>query len=115
MTALCRCNIFDLLDTREGSVKQKTGICPNCDSEGPIGDTCPEKGCHKRRYAFIPPEFHDKLKTIPTGSADVLIGLTIDDYMIVGATEVTVKMHVPCVRSGQCTEPLTGPCCNLGA
>jgi len=35
----------------------RSGLCPNCDLEGEIGTPCPERGCTKRGYHFIPREY----------------------------------------------------------
>ena len=59
------------------------GICPLCESRGPIGRPCDQRPCQRRGYAFIP------LAYLPAdhgarGAIDPEIGRVVGDHLLVG-------------------------------
>lgn len=59
------------------------GKCPGCDADGTLGVGCPEKGCSKRGYHFIPLEYWDAAHEETDSQPDPMIGLVVGDFLIV--------------------------------
>ncbi len=56
------------------------GICPACESTGPVGGACSQKACMKLGYHHIPVSYFEKLGD---GTLDPVIGRNVDEYLIV--------------------------------
>lgn len=64
------------------------GICPNCElHRGAVGETCPEPGCARKEFRYIPVEWHSAAKQFAAKKQrplDPLLGRSIDRYLIAG-------------------------------
>ena len=58
----------------------RPGVCPNCDLEGEVGAACPERGCTKRGYHFIPREY---ATWTDAKRPDPLVGRRVGRYLAV--------------------------------
>ena len=59
------------------------GICPGCDGEGAVGEPCGERACGRIGYRCLPVEHALRLRTMPRGECDPLLGRAIGDYLLV--------------------------------
>ena len=59
------------------------GACPSCAGRGAIGEPCEERGCRRRGYCFVPPEWAGELDPDAAGALDAMVGRRIDDYLVV--------------------------------
>ena len=64
------------------------GICANCElHQGGVGEPCPEPGCARKGYAYIPRAWFDAAKAFAARRQrpmDPLLGRAIDRYLLAG-------------------------------
>ena len=76
------------------------GICPHCESLGPVGVLCSQEVCNRRGYRFIPGEYAVGLME---EDVDPLFGKLLDDYLIVellgvgGFGKVYLSLQLPII------------------
>ena len=68
---------------RPMATADESGLCPNCDAEGIVGDPCTERGCRKRGYHHIPKPYADKLASSQHATMEPVIGRKVGDYLAV--------------------------------
>ena len=59
------------------------GACPSCGSDGPVGRLCEQAVCQRNSYRAIPREYADKLMGRSPGQVNPLIGISIEEYLVV--------------------------------
>ena len=59
------------------------GKCPNCYSDGLVGEECEERGCAVRGYRFIPMENFERLSRKNLLGEDPYFGRKINKYLII--------------------------------
>ena len=64
-----------------------SGTCPNCDSTGPVGHDCAEKGCQNRSYHFIPDDFAQQHRRSPDKLIESVIGQLIGEDTATSLTQ----------------------------
>ncbi len=80
---------------------QAAGICPSCGDEGTVGAACGQTVCQRRDCRYIPSEFHDKLRAQAAGEQSSLVGLAVEEYLVVdrigagGFGEVLLALQLP--------------------
>jgi len=80
-------------------------ICPKCDTEGAIGEPCPEETCRKKDYRFVPKEWVESSRRWAEKKHkpfDPLIGRKIGRYLVAGKigeagwAQFTLPFRSPC-------------------